>query len=26
MSYEQKAKLAKLIEEKLGSNFLTGKL
>jgi hypothetical protein len=26
MSYEQKGKLAKLIEEKLGSNFLTGKL
>jgi hypothetical protein len=26
MSYEQKGKLAKLIEEKLGSKFLTGKL
>ena len=26
MSHEQKAKLAKLIEEKLGSKFLTGKL
>ena len=26
MSFEQKGKLAKLIEEKLGSNFLTGKL
>ena len=26
MSYEQKGKLAKLIEEKLGSNFLTGEL